>query len=110
VTVEVRGGDTGAPVAGALVLARPVHFFVPAHPYPILDPSPPRSARGLTDAAGAVRLRVIAQHPVQFVVVAPGYTPLMLPPGCAQAGGPWTDGGAVDEDVGVRRLEMRLSD
>ena len=77
-TVAVRDRTTQMPVGGAVVHARSVHFFLPVEPYAILDSSPPRSARGVTGADGNVTLSVIVDHPVQMVVVAPGYPPVVL--------------------------------
>jgi hypothetical protein len=84
--VSVRDKITKEPVAGAEVQARTVHFFFPMSYInnssvplkgwdPILDSSPPRSARGVTGSDGAVRLEVIKDHPVQLFVIVSGYAP-----------------------------------
>ena len=77
-TVAVRDSLTHLPVESALVDARTIHFFVAAD-IPllgrdaILDSSPPASVRGMTGPDGTVRFDVVVQHPVQIIVVAPGY-------------------------------------
>jgi hypothetical protein len=84
--VSVRDKGSHEPVAGAVVHARTVHAFLPMSNFaksdvpfkgrdPILDGSPPRSARGATAADGTVRLDVIVDHPVQIIVIAAGYEP-----------------------------------
>ncbi len=82
-TVAVRDKLTHEPVANAFVHARSLHFFVPVE-LPllgegvILDPFPPASARGVTGDDGTVLLKVIVHHPVQVVVLAAGYDPLLV--------------------------------
>jgi hypothetical protein len=85
-TVSVRDKLSQQPVSGAVVRARTSHWFLPMSNIanedaplmgrdPILDGSPPRSARGVTGADGNVRLEVIVDHPVQILVLAAGYEP-----------------------------------
>ncbi len=116
-TVAVRDKLTHLPVASALVDARTVHFFVPAD-LPllgrdaILDSSPPASARGMTGPDGTVRLNVIVKHPVQIIVVAPGYdvqvVDLVTHP--AESGpSDWLDADVGPPDpTGALRVEVRF--
>ena len=79
-TISVRDKYTRAPVADARVEARTLHFFIEwdAIGDPIFDPNPPESVRGVTGPDGAVRLVVIAEHPVQIIAVAAGYDPQVV--------------------------------
>jgi hypothetical protein len=77
-TVIVRDRESLAPVASAVVDARPVSFFVPAYPFGIIDPSPPRATRTETGADGTARFEMIVDHPVHLTVVAAGYPPAVV--------------------------------
>jgi len=123
-TVSVRDKLSQQPVAGAVVHARTVHAFIPMSYIansdvplmgrdPIIDGSPPRSARGITGADGTVRLEVIVDHPVQIIVTAAGYEPqaidLLEQPAASGEPGTWLDadpGPAVPSDPA--RLEVQL--
>ncbi len=116
-TIAVRDKLTQAPVASAHIDARTLHFFVPADvPLlgrdPILDSSPPRSVHGVTGADGTVRMTVVVEHPVQVMVIAPGYdvqvVELVEHP--ADAGpSEWLDADFGPELPGdARRVEVRF--
>lgn len=77
-TVAVRDHCTHEPVAGARVSAAPVHFFLPMHPYPILDLNAPTSVRAVTGDDGTATLKVVVDHPVRLLVAAAGYQPLVM--------------------------------
>lgn len=116
-TVAVRDKLTHLPVESALVDARTIHFFVPAD-LPllgrdaILDSSPAPSTRGMTGPDGTVRLDVVLNHPVQIIVLAPGYdvqvVDLVTHP--AESGrSDWLDSevGPPDPDAALR-VEVRF--
>lgn len=123
-TVEVRDKLTHEPVAGAVVVARTVHLFLPLSYFlrvelpllgsdPIVDPFPPRSAHGTTGEAGTVRLRVIVDHPVHVMVIAAGYDPqvvdLIKHPAVTEEPSDWLDADpatAMTDDPA--RLELRF--
>ena len=116
-TIAVRDKLTQAPVASAHIDARTLHFFVPADvPLlgrdPILDSSPPLSVHGVTGPDGTVRMMVVVEHPVQVMVIAPGYdvqvVDLLAHP--ADAGpSKWLDAELGPEAPGdARRVEVRF--
>ena len=116
-TIAVRDKLTQAPVGSAHIDARTIHFFVPADvPLfgrdPILDSSPPRSVHGVNGPDGTVRMTVIVEHPVQVMVIAPGYdvqvVELLVHP--ADAGpSEWLDAEFGPEIPGdARRVEVRF--
>lgn len=115
-TVEVRDSLTRQPVAGASVVARTVHFFVPGdvpllgHD-PIIDPGPPRSARAHTGDDGRARLKVIVDHPVQVMVLVPGYdvqvVDLKRHPAVTGQPSEWLDSDPPDV-AGPHRLQVRF--
>ena len=118
-TIAVRDKLTRAPVASAIVEAQTVHFFAPAD-VPgygrdaILDPSPPKSVRGVTGADGTIRLTIVMDHPVQVIVIAAGYdiqiVELEQHPAAAGAGASaWLDADPGPELPGdPPRVEIRF--
>ena len=112
-TVDVRDRISHEPVADALVVARPVHFFIPSADDPILDPEPPATTRAMTDATGAATLEVVVQHPVHVIVTAAGYEPLETEleqhPGRTEQATGWIDPESSVPDAGERKLlEVRF--
>jgi hypothetical protein len=108
--VEVRDQRTGAPVPGALVHARSLSFYLPAPPYGIVDPAPPRSARGVTAEDGSVELEVIDGHPVELVIVHAGHAPAQITIDAhPRAPGPWLATERSLEDADGPQLEVRLT-
>ncbi len=117
-TIAVRDKLTRAPIASAHVDARTIHFYLPTDvPLlgrdPIVDSSGPRSVHGVTGPDGTVRMAVIVDHPVQIIVIAPGYdvqvVELLVHPADADGPGEWLDGELgpeVPDDV--RRVEVRF--
>ena len=117
-TIAVRDKLTGEPVASAHIDARAVSFFAPmdvpmSGRDAILDPSPPKSVRGVTGPDGTVRLQIVAGHPVQVIVTATGYDVQVVEldehPADTGSAGRWLDAdpGPVLPDQ-PRRMEVRF--
>ena len=123
-TIEVRDKLTREPVSDALVVARTVHLYLPLSYLlrvelpllgsdPILNPSPPRWAHGTTGEDGIIRLEVIADHPVQIMVIAGGYDPQVVylekHPGITGEPSGWLEADpAAATAQGPPRLEVRF--
>ena len=117
-TIAVRDKLTKAPIASAHIDARTLHFYLPTDvPLlgrdPIVDSSGPRSVHGVTGVDGTVRMTVIVDHPVQVIVIAPGYdvqvVELLVHPAVANGPSAWLDGELGPELPGdARRVEVRF--
>jgi hypothetical protein len=74
-TVMVRDGRTQAGVDGAVVIVRALNFFDPDPPGDLVNPSPGRSVRGVTDAQGVVRFGGGASCPGHILILCEGRPP-----------------------------------
>lgn len=76
--VAVRDGETGHPVAGAVVKIRSVHLHLPSYPYPKMDLQSQYSDEAITDGEGVVRLSASPNQPLQVIVSLMGHSPLSV--------------------------------
>ena len=111
--VSVRDQQTKQRVPGAVVHARPVHFYNVSSPsFEFIQPSQPRAEVATTGDDGRVLMNVIMDHPVEMIVVAPGREPAVVdlqhPERSGDSG--WIDPSPrIAEQMGMRRLEVRFS-
>ena len=114
ITVVVRNATTHAPVVGAAVHVRSLHFHIPAPPYAKFGGGEQLSATVVTDNAGQAIVPSYLGLPLQVIVTTRDTAPLIhvleLPPRAAADGeDAWHGDRAPGQDgPEVSPLEIRV--